>query len=63
MFHLKTTIDSDGVVDRGEDWKSVTFHAEQAIAKALIVLNKIELVDARAKVLPSAETECERLGE
>jgi hypothetical protein len=46
VFHLKTAINGDGVVDRGQDGKTVTLHAEQAVAKALIVLNEIELIDA-----------------
>ena len=63
MFHLETTINGDRVMDGGENGKSSAFNAKKAIAKALVVLDKIELVDTSAQVLPRAVAECEGLGE
>ena len=50
-------------MDGGEHGKSSAFNAEKAVAKALVVLHKIELVDTSAQVLPGAIAECEGLGE
>jgi len=63
VFHLETTINGDRMMNGGEHGKSGTFNPEKAIAKALVVLDKVELVDTGAQVLPSAVAECEGLGE
>ena len=63
MFHLETTINSDRMMDGGKHGESSAFNAEKAVAKALVVLDEIELVHTSAQVLPCAVTECEGLGE
>lgn len=59
MFHFKRTVTRNGVVQR-DDRGNELFKRQDAVTKALVVVNKVELASALSKVALDAGTECGR---